>query len=104
MTDAAPHGATPTTLPGPRSGSSQFQAACRRRDFVSLQRAIADMDKREAVEHLAWLFPHRTERWFSRNLSTLTALDPADFARLLAYSDPTGDQAVRAADLTRAAA
>ena len=37
---------------------------------------------------------HRSERWFGRNLSALMALDPADFSRLLGYSDPTGDLAV----------
>ena len=94
MSTPAPHGATPTTLPGPRSGNAAFVAACARRDFALLQQAVSDMSKRDAVEHLAYLFPHRSERWFGRNLSALMALDPADFSRLLGYSDPTGDHAV----------
>ena len=52
------------------------------------------MSKRDAVEHLAYLVPHRSERWFGRNLSTLMALDPADFsfqsaAFAVVGSDPT---------------
>ena len=93
MSTPAPHGAT-SALPGPRSGNAAFVAACARRDFALLQQAVGDMSKRDAVEHLAYLFPHRSERWFGRNLSTLMALDPADFSRLLGYADPTGDTAV----------
>ena len=93
MSTPAPRGAH-STDPGPRSGNAAFVAACARRDFALLQQAVSDMSKRDAVEHLAYLFPHRSERWFGRNLSALMALDPADFSRLLSYSDPTGDHAV----------
>lgn len=93
MTRPAPTGA-PNHLPGPRSGNASFDEACARRDYGLLQAAVADMGKREAVEHLAFLFPHRTPRWFSRNFADLMSLTPEDFGRLIQYADPTGDTAV----------
>ena len=87
--------AHPIHRPGPRSGSAAFDAACARRDYALLQDAICDMPKRDAVQHLAALFPARTERWFARNLPRLMALTPDDFARTIDHADPTGDTAVR---------
>lgn len=91
---SAPPLEPPTPAAGPRSAVSAFDRACARRDIASLQAAIAGMSKREAVEHLAGLFPWRTERWFIRNLEKLTAIDPDIFWRLM-HPDPTGERAVR---------
>src|SRR5690606_27586369 len=91
----APPGLAPTLAPltGPRSGDA-FAAACARRDFASLQDAIRDLSKRDAVDHLHALFPHRTRSWMERNLPYLMALDPDAFWRLT-HPDPTGEDAVR---------
>lgn len=91
----APPGHAPATAPltGPRSGDA-FDAACRRRDYAALQDAIRDLSKRDAVDHLHRLFPHRSRSWLERNLSYLMGLAPDHFWRL-AYADPTGEAAVR---------
>ena len=81
-------------IPGPRSGNASFVAACDRRDYGLLQSAVATMTKRDAVEHMAFLFPHRTRRWFSRHFAALMTMTPDDFGRILQYADPTGDAAV----------
>ena len=96
MTAPAPHGAHLTILPGPRSGNADFDAACARQDFGLLQAAVAGMTKRDAVEHLAFLFPAHSGRWFSRNFAALMALSPADFERAL-HPDPTANAAIRRA-------
>lgn len=88
-------------IPGPRSGNASFDAACDRRDYGLLQSAVATMTKRDAVEHMAFLFPQRTRRWFSRNFAALMALTPDSFGRALEYADPTGETAV--ANILRAA-
>ena len=82
----------PAPLTGPRSGDA-FTAACQRRDFASLQDAIRNLSKRDAVDHLLSLFPHRTRSWMERYLPHLMALDPDTFWSL-AYPDPTGEGAV----------
>ena len=82
----------PAPLTGPRSGDA-FTAACQRRDFASLQDAIRDLSKRDAVDHLHSLFPQHTRSWMERNLPYLMALDPDDFWGI-AYPDPTGEDAV----------
>lgn len=81
------------TPPGSTSGDAEFLAACERRDYVLLQDALAGMTTREAVEHLAALFPHRTPRWFARNLYAIRNLDADQLGRFLGYADPTGDTA-----------
>lgn len=93
MSNPAPHGA-PQMIPGPRSGNPAFDAACARRDYGLLQSAVADMPKRDAVEHLAAIFPAHTQRWFSRRFADLMALTPADFERAL-HADPTANAAIR---------
>lgn len=55
------------------------------------------MSKRDAVEHLAFLFPAHTCRWFSRNFARLMQLSPADFERAL-HADPTANRAIRHLD------
>ena len=90
---------TLNTPAGPESADAEFKAACERRDFVLLQDALGGMTKREACEHLAALFPHRTPRWFTRNYWALVNLTPDDLERVLLYADPTGEAAV--ANITR---
>lgn len=92
MTATALRGALNTPA-DPRLADAEFQAACERRDYVLLQAALADMTKRDAVDHLASLFPHKAREWFRRNLSALMALAPEELARFLDYADPTGDTA-----------
>lgn len=103
MTEPALRGASNTPA-GSVSADAEFKAACDRRDYALLQDAIAGMSTRDAVDHLAAIFPHRTRRWFHRNLEALLALDADSFGRLLAYADPTGDAAANRIDAARAAA
>lgn len=78
-------------------------AACERRAYVLLQEALADMTTREAVAHLADMFPNRSARWFRRNLHALRNLPTDGLARALDYADPTGDTAAANIDEERAA-
>lgn len=64
-------------------------------DYAYLQEAIAPLSKRDAVEHLHHLFPHRTKTWFNRNLHYIMALDPEQLGELLPHRDPTARDAVR---------
>lgn len=96
MTWPAPTGA-PQHIPGPRSGNADFDAACARRDFSLLQDAVRLMSKRDATEHLSYLFPAHSCRWFSRNFERLMELSPADFERAL-HADPTANRAIRHLD------
>lgn len=88
----SPGAAVHANEPGPRSGDA-FEEACARRDFGLLQDALADMPKKQAVDHLCNLFPQRTHRWFVRNFPRLMALTPDDFGWELGYADPTGKAA-----------
>jgi hypothetical protein len=72
-----------------------FQEAIDGRDYVLLQEALEGKSKKEAVEHLHSLFPHKEERWFSRNLPYLMALDPLGLYEVLGHSDPTANKAIR---------
>jgi hypothetical protein len=63
--------------------------------YALLQEALEGMSKKDAVEHLHNLFPHRAERWFSRNFHYLMALDPLGLSEILGHSDPTANKAVR---------
>lgn len=71
-----------------------FQEACTKRRFDLLQDACRPLSKKDAVEHLAALFPHKAKAWLTRNFVYLMALDPSDFERVL-YSDPTAAAALR---------
>ena len=82
---------TPTPV---HDQGARFEAARVRRDYPALQAAIRDLSKRDAVAHLHQLLPHRSERWYSRNLDALVRLDPDHFWRAL-HADPTGEAAVR---------
>ncbi|MDO5533202.1 MAG: hypothetical protein Q4F65_00935 [Propionibacteriaceae bacterium] len=93
MTALALCGPTLNTPPGRASGDAEFLAACERRDYALLQAALLGMTTREAVDHLACLFPHRTRRWFLRHLHTIRTMTADDFARFLDYADPTGETA-----------
>ena len=55
------------------------------------------MSKRDAVEHLAFLFPAHSYRWFSRNFARLMQLSSADFESAL-HADPTANRAIRHLD------
>ncbi len=92
MTATALRG-TLQTPPGRASGDAEFKAACERRDYVLLQEALEGMDTRDAVEHLASLFPHRTHRWFLRHLHAIRTLSADALAYFLTYTDPTGEEA-----------
>lgn len=72
-----------------------FQEAVARRDYALLQDAVRDMSKRDAIDHLHLLFPHKARQWLNRNLPYLMALDPDGLQGVLTYSDPTGNTAVR---------
>lgn len=63
--------------------------------YALLQEALTGLSKKEAVEHLHYLFPHKEERWFSRNLPYLMALDPLGLYEILGHSDPTANKAIR---------
>ena len=93
MSAPAPHGAPLNPSTDPRSGIA-FRAACERRDFQSLQDVLRSMTKRDAVDHLCWLFPSHAREWMRRNLPYLMALTPADFERAL-HADPTANAAIR---------
>ncbi len=94
MSTPAPHGAPSTQPTGASSGVTAFEAACERRDYALLQQALGGLPVSQAVTHLHRLFPQNSVRWYKRYYPHLMALDPADFSRLLSYSDPTGDHAV----------
>ena len=102
MTATALRGA-PNTPAGPRSADAEFLAACERRDYALLQDALRGMTKRDAVEHLTHLFPHKARKWFNRHLGALMALTADDLAFVLDYADPTGDTAAANIDEERAA-
>lgn len=72
-----------------------FQAACERRDYALLQDAVAHMTKRDAVDYLHEMFPHQARAWFVRNLTYLMQLDPLGLSRILTFSNPTADKAIR---------
>ena len=99
MTATALRGRPSPLPPDPRSGVA-FQEACARRDYGLLQDALRDMSKRDAVDHLADIFPHRTRTWHHRNFGALMALDPDRFWRLM-HPDPTGDTAAHNIDNDR---
>lgn len=64
-------------------------------DYALLQEALVGLSKKDAVEHLHHLFPHKAERWFCRNLQHLMSLDPLGLSRILGHSDPTANKAIR---------
>lgn len=63
--------------------------------YVKLQKNIKAMSKKDAVKYLAATYPHRSERWFSRNLSNIQSLDPERLHDLIFHSDPTARTAIR---------
>lgn len=75
--------------------AAQFQDACDRQDYPALQKSIAHMSKRDAVDHLHQTYPHKAKAWFTRNLPYLTALDPIQLNDALGYADPTPREAIR---------
>lgn len=87
MTATALRGA-PNTPAGRASADAEFLA-----DYALLQAALVGMTTRDAVDHLADLFPHRSRRWFLRNLHVIRTLSADDLTRFLSYADPTGDTA-----------
>ena len=103
MTATALRGRPSPLPPDPRSGVA-FQQACARWDYALLQDALAPMTKRDAVDHLAALFPHRTRSWHHRNFERLMSLTPDQLGRVLTYADPTGEAAARRTDQERNAA
>lgn len=95
---------TSTLPPDPRSGDASFRQACARWDYALLQDALAPMTKRDAVDHLASLFPHRTRSWHHRNFERLMSLTPDQLGRVLTYADPTGETATHRIQQERTAA
>ena len=85
---------TLTPASGPRSDAEIVESVCDRRDIESVQAWVRGMSKRDAVEYLAFHFPRRSPRWYSRNLERLTSIDPEIFWRLT-HADPTGEEACR---------
>lgn len=83
--------------------TSPREDADSRRNIGLLQDALRGMSKRDACDHLAGLFPHRSRPWFVRHLEEITRLDPATFERLM-YADPTGEAAAHNVDQERSAA
>ena len=73
----------------------EFTAALERRDYALLQDAIRDLSKKDALDHLTNLFPHKARQWFARNLGYLMQLDPLHLGEILGHSDPTANKAIR---------
>ena len=63
-------------------------------DYALLQEALEGMSKKDAVEHLVFLFPHKAKAWFTRNFGYIMALDPAGLHEVLVYNDPTARKAI----------
>lgn len=74
---------------------AHFQDAVDRRDYAALQDAVRDLSKKDAVDHLTALFPHKARQWFARNLGYLMDLDPYKLGEYLQHSDPTARKAIR---------
>ena len=60
-----------------------------------LQAELEGLDKKSAVEHLHNLYPHQSKSYFNRNYLHIITLDPLGLSRILGYSDPTADKAIR---------
>lgn len=75
---------------------TSFQEACERRRFDLLQDSCRDLSKRDAVDHLHRLFPHKARAWLVRNFAHLMSLTAEDFQQAM-HADPTGDEACRRA-------
>ena len=71
-----------------------FQEAVDRRDYAALQQSIAGMTKKDAVNHLHELFPHKAPAWFTRNFAYIVSLDPIQLGDILGHSDPTANKAI----------
>lgn len=72
-----------------------FEEAVSRRDYAALQESIRHLSKKDALDHLENLFPHKARKWFERNLGFIMALDPEHLGELLDYNDPTPRKAIR---------
>lgn len=94
MSTPAPHGAPQTHPTSPREEDPAYRDAVARQDYGLLQDAVRSLTKRDAVEHIATLFPHLSTWWVRRHFAALMAMSPDDFGRVLQYADPTGDTAV----------
>lgn len=73
---------------------AQFQQAVDKRDYAALQDSIRHLSKKDALDHLTDLFPHKARQWFSRNLGYLMDLDPHMLGEILQHSDPTARKAI----------
>ena len=93
MTAPALRGAS-NTPPSPREEDPAYRDAVARQDYGLLQDAVRDLTKKDAVEHIAALFPHLSVWWVRRHFAALMTMTPDDFGRILQYADPTGDAAV----------
>ena len=60
-----------------------------------LRAELEGLDKKSAVEHLHNLYPHQSKSYFNRNYLHIITLDPLGLSRILGYSDPTADEAIR---------
>lgn len=82
---------------------AQFQEAVDGHNYAALQDAIRGLSKKDALDHLTALFPHKARQWFARNLSYLMDLDPLGLSRILGHSDPTANKAIRNIERSAAA-
>jgi hypothetical protein len=74
---------------------AQIQQAEDIQDYAALQDAIRGLSRKDALDYLTELFPHKARQWFNRNLAYLMDLDPLGLSRILGYSDPTANKAIR---------
>lgn len=58
-----------------------------------LQESMKGMSKKDAIDHLLFHFPHKSEAWLRRNFQYLMALDPDGLLKAL-RPDPTANAAV----------
>ncbi len=63
--------------------------------YALLQESLEGMDKKSAVDHLSYHFPHMSKSYFNRNYVHIVTLDPIGLSRILGHSDPTADKAIR---------
>ena len=63
--------------------------------WIEVRLHLNDLTKKEAVDYLQTVAPHKARKWLCRNLPHIMALDPLGLERVLTYSDPTGETAVR---------
>lgn len=64
-------------------------------NYAQLQADVHGMDKKNAVAYLHETHPHKSKSFFDRYYNHLMALDPLGLSRILTFSNPTADKAIR---------